>query len=127
MSMHHVSIPANLTPYPQEYEVTAAGLLAQYLDADVTFVVRTNYKTPDFSIGGMFWELKSPTGNGKRTVQRNMQEALKQASNIVYDIRRSKADYLKVRRELQFLLHEVRMIHRLILITKTGKVIELKR
>lgn len=127
MPSYKVIIPFDLIPYPESYEVTAAALLASYFQADVIFVNRAPYRTPDFSISGTSWELKSPTGNGKRTVQRNLQAALKQAENIVYDARRSKMDQTKVRRELKFLYKEVRKMKRLVIITKVGRVIELSR
>jgi hypothetical protein len=127
MLSYKVIIPFDLNPYPENYEVTAAALLARYFQANVTFVKRANYQTPDFIISGVLWELKSPTGNGKRTAQRNLQAALKQAENIVYDGRRSKMDQTKLRRELQHQYTKTFRMKRLVLITKTVKVLEFKR
>ena len=78
-------------------------------------------------IDGLLWELKSPTGDGKYTIQHALQSALKQAENIVFDARRSKMDHRKIRHELQVRLTRIHKMKRLLLITKTGKAIELHK
>jgi len=127
ISKNEVRIPAGISPYPEKHEITAAGLLADYFRADVYFIVRSNHKTADFKVNGKYWELKSPTGNGKRTIQHALQSALEQSSNIIIDARRSKMHINKMRRELQWQLSQTKKIKRLLLIAKSGEVIELER
>ncbi len=124
---NEVRIPASISPYPEKHEITAAGLLADYFGADVHFVVRGYHKTADFRISGRHWELKSPTGNGKRTIQHTLQSALEQSPNIVIDARRSKMHIGKMKRELGWQLAQTRKIKRLLLITKTGDIVEFER
>jgi hypothetical protein len=50
MARYRVIIPVDLKPSPARYEITAAGLLANHFKADVEFIFRSNYKTPDFLI-----------------------------------------------------------------------------
>ena len=127
MAEYNVIIPVNFKPSPARYELSAAQLLAQHFKTDVEFISRSNYKTPDFLIGGTTWELKSPTGSGKNNIERQLQAGLKQSQNIIFDSRRSKIHISKIRNELnrQFLL--TKSMKRLILIEKRGNVIELIR
>lgn len=84
MPKYKLIIPIDVKPSLAPYEITAAALLADYFKADVEFVSRSNYKTPDFVIKGVTWELKSPTGKGKNNIERQLQTGLKQSKNIVF-------------------------------------------
>lgn len=85
---------------------------------DVEFIPRTNHKTPDFVIDGAMWELKSPTGTGKRNIERQLQAGIKQSKNIVFDARRSKIHITKIRRTLSYQFRLAKTIKRIILIDK---------
>lgn len=127
MAKYRVIVPVDLKPSPARYELSAAQLLAQYFKIDVEFTSRSNYKTPDFLIGGISWELKSPTGSGKNNIERQLQAGLKQSQNIIFDARRSKIHIVKIRNELNRQLRLAKTMKRLVLIEKDGKVIELTR
>jgi hypothetical protein len=122
-----VRIPATLLPHPEKYEISAAAILASYFKTDVHFVVPTAHKTADFLINNTFWELKSPTGSGKRNIQRTLQDALKQSENIIFDARRSKIHQNKITSELKFQFRETQKMKRLILISKAGIAIEMDK
>ncbi len=87
---HLVIIPSEVKPKPSETEISAAYILADFFQADVKFIPRENHKTPDYLIDGVKWELKSPTGTGKYNIQHCLQDALKQSSYIIIDVRASK-------------------------------------
>ena len=127
ISNHQIHIPVGVSPQPEKYEITAAWLLADYFKADVYFVVRSIHKTADFKIGNVYWEVKSPTGSGKRTVQHTLQAALKQSPNIIIDARRSKMHINKLKNELTWQAAQTTKIRRLLLITKASKILEIKR
>jgi hypothetical protein len=127
MVKYRVIIPVGLKPSPARYELIAAELLANYFKADVEFIVRSNYKTPDFLISGVAWELKSPTGAGRNNIERQLQAGLKQSQNIVFDARRSKIHISKIRNELNRQFQLAKSMKRLVLIEKNGTVIELMR
>ena len=127
MGKYRVIIPVDLKPSPARYEITAAGLLAKYFKADVEFIFRSNYKTPDFMIATTNWELKSPTGSGKNNIERQLQAGLKQSKNIVFDARRSKIHISKIRSELNRQFQLTQSMKRLILIEKNGSIIEITR
>ena len=127
MAKHKVIIPAGLKPFPARYELSAATLLADYFKVDVEFVLRSNQKTPDFLIDGAKRELKSPTGTGKRNIERQLQAGIKQSQNIVFDARRSKIHIAKIRNELNYQFRLAKSIKRIVLIEKSRKIVELVR
>lgn len=47
-------------------------------------------KNPDLVMDGVIWELKSPTGQSLRTIQRILHKAGKQAENVILDLRRTR-------------------------------------
>jgi hypothetical protein len=124
---YKVIIPVDLKPSPAQYELSAAALLANHFRADVEFILRSNQKTPDFLINGVRWELKSPTGNGKNNIERQLQTGLKQSRNIILDARRSKIHISKIRSELHRKIKLVKSINRLILIEKSKAILEITR
>jgi hypothetical protein len=127
MAKYRVIVPVDLKPWPARYELSAAQLLARHFKTDVEFISRSNYRTPDFLLGGIAWELKSPTGGGKNNIERQLQAGLKQSQNIIFDARRSKIHISKIRSELSRQFQLAKSMKRLVLIEKNGKIIELMR
>jgi hypothetical protein len=127
MAKYRIILPTNLKPSPARYELTAAQLLAEYFKTDIEFIERSNHKTPDFLINGVKWELKSPTGTGKRNIERQLQTGIKQSENIVFDARRSKIHIAKIKKVLSYQFRLARNINRIVLIDKSKKIIEIKR
>lgn len=78
-----------------------------------------------FLIMGKSWELKSPTGVGKHNVQHALQRASKQSKNIVFDARYSRMHTNRLKFELRSQTRLIHSIKRLLLIEKSGKVIEI--
>ena len=73
------------------HEKLAADFLASKMSHDITFLVpnrRKGAKTPDIEMNGLRWEIKSPKGKSSRTIENNLRAALRQAPNIVLDLRR---------------------------------------
>ena len=122
-----VIIPSEVMPRPSETEISAAYILAEFFNADVRFIPRENNKTPDYLIDGTNWELKSPKGTGKYNIQHCLQDALKQSTYIVIDARASKQHIEKIRHELEHQMKLTKKIDRLLLITKSRKVVEIHR
>ncbi|MBP6005656.1 hypothetical protein KA531_02020 [Candidatus Saccharibacteria bacterium] len=102
---------------------TAAQLLAEYFKTNVEFISRSNHKTPDFIINGVKWELKSPTGIGKRNIERQLQTGIKQSKNIIFDARRSKIHIARIRNVLNYQFRLAKSIKRIVLIDKSKNVI----
>jgi hypothetical protein len=127
MNKHQVIIPAGITPFPEQFEITAANLLSKHFQSDVEFVKRAGHKTPDFRINNVFWELKSPTGSGKHNIQHQLQAASLQSPNIILDSRRSKLHQSKINHEVAYQFRIIKRAKRLILITKKGGIREIER
>ena len=101
--------------------------MLDFFNANIKFVVRKESKTPDFLIKGKYWELKTPTGNGKYNLQHALRNAAKQAENIIIDARFSKMHINKIKNELNYQFKRSRNIKRLLLIDKQKKVVEIIR
>lgn len=127
MAKYNIILPVKLKPSPAKYELSAARLLAEYFKADIEFISRANHKTPDFLIDGVKWELKSPTGAGRRNIERQLQTGLKQSKNIVFDARRSKIHMAKIKIMLYYQFRLAKSVKRIVLIDKANHVIELMR
>ncbi|MDR1014069.1 MAG: hypothetical protein LBL86_03710 [Coriobacteriales bacterium] len=128
MDNYRVIIPTDISPYPWPHEVSAAVILAEHFQADVEFLKRiVNSRSADVLIKSTIWEIKSPTGKGKRNIQHTLSAALKQSRCIVFDARRSKIHIDRIAGELQKQLAMTASIERLILIRKDKTALELSR
>ena len=126
-SNYSVIIPKELYPKPSNREMTAAYILIDFFNSDIKFVVRNDNKTPDFLIKGKYWELKSPTGNGKYNLQHALRNAAKQSENIIIDARFSKIHINKIKNELNYQFKHSKNIKRLLLIDKQKNMVEISR
>lgn len=123
---YRVIIPQNVQPVPERFEVSAASLLLEFFKADIQFLPVMSMRTPDIEVAGEKWEIKSPIGGGKYTIQRQFQRAAKQSKNIVIDARRIKIHIARVRREVAYQAGLAKSIAQVLLIEKTGKVVRIK-
>lgn len=122
-----IIIPVGMKPRPRPHEIEAAEILVKHFRTDVEFIPTANSSTPDFLIDGVVWELKSPQGKGKNNIQRQLKYASKQAQNIVLSAQRSKLHINRIKGELTIQFKKTRSLKRLLLIDKSGKVIEITR
>lgn len=120
-----VIIPAELRPKPSRRELIVAYILADFFQKNVEFVARGILKTADFKIGGEYWELKSPFGQGKHNVQHTLERAVKQCGNIIFDAYNSKMHANRIKSELRRQKTLMYGIKKIILIEKDGKIIEI--
>lgn len=122
-----VIIPANVYPLPRQHEIDVATILAEQLKTDVEFAPTTDRNTPDFLIKGILWELKSPQGNGKNNIQRQLQYASHQSANVIISAARSKMHPVKIKREIESQFKVIKTVERLLFVSKDKKVIEIYR
>ena len=114
---------------PRPHEEKTAQLIANIFESNILFMRRRQSKTPDLFIvkTGVCWELKSPLGGGKHTIQNNLRVASAQSENIILDLSRAKiSDKQGISRAKEFLGTESVRIKRLKIFTKTGRIIDLK-
>ena len=126
-SNYSVIIPKNVIPKPNMREMSASYILLNYFKSNIEFIPRNNYKTPDLFIDGIEWEIKAPTGQGKRNLQHTVSRALKQSQYIIIDARFSKIHIAKIRNYLSSEIQKNKRIKRLLLIDKQKKVLEIRR
>ncbi|MCA9344016.1 hypothetical protein KC947_03650 [Candidatus Saccharibacteria bacterium] len=124
MTRYEVIVKTDPQDAPKEHEMSAAVLLAYHFKADITFLRPEHKKTPD--IDGIKWEIKSPKGGSKKTIENNLRLARRQSKHIVIDLRRSKLHQARAIARIQFYLGtEAHNIKQLKIITKTRKIIDL--
>lgn len=83
-----------------------------------------NRRTPDFKMNGLAWEMKSPKGKTRSTLEHAFQTAMKQSVNIVFDLRRVQMPNDKAISILEQLFNYSKSIKHLIVITKGRKLLE---
>lgn len=78
----------------EEHELETARILVSF-GKDVEFLIRSyakGTKSADLLMDGKIWEIKSPCGNRKRTIENNYRKAILQSENIIFDLTRIKLD-----------------------------------
>jgi hypothetical protein len=124
-----VIISPSIIPPPEEHEVSAAWILARHYNCSIEFLKPIDgykRKTPDFVMRALEWELKAPIGESKRTIRDKLSIAKAQSPNIVIDTRRTKLLDNRIESELRRQVTIKKSIHRLIMIAKDEKVVEIK-
>lgn len=123
---YKVTVKTSPQDYPKEHEMSASILLAYHFKSDIIFLRSESKRTPDIEVGGLKWEIKSPTGGGKKTIENNLRSARKQSQFIVLDLRRSKLHKARAISRVKFYIAtNAHNIKRLKLITKSQKVIDI--
>ena len=79
---------------------------------------------PDLMLLGVAWEMKSPEGSGKRTLQNAFQTAAHQSNSIIIDLRRCGVPEAKALKELENHFKLSKRIRRMKIITKGEKIID---
>ncbi len=120
--IRHIIIPTNINPRPERFEIEAASIIAEYLQADAEFIVRDVAKTPDVEIQGAQWEIKSPLGKGKHVIEDQIKRASRQSLNIIIDARRCKLHIARVRSQLKYTVSFRKHLKRVLLINKRKEV-----
>ena len=125
-----VIILTNHPSPPEQHEIDAAYALARHFQTLVEFIVPVDdykRKSADILMNGVVWEIKCPTGDSKSTISNQIRRASKQSTNIIIDTRRTKLRFNDIEKRVQFGVSGKSSVKRLILINKTGKVVEIKK
>ncbi len=123
MRKYEVIVKTSVEDAPESHEMSAAIILAYYFKTDITFLRPQHARTPDVEVNGTKWEIKSPIGNGKRTIHNNFREARGQSRNIVIDLRRIKMHQSKANARIRHYLSTAHRFKRVLVINKNKKVI----
>jgi hypothetical protein len=79
---YEVIVKTSAEDAPEKHEMSVAIILAHHFKTDVIFLRPQHARTPDVDVNGTKWEIKSPLGNGKRTIDNNFSEARGQSKNV---------------------------------------------
>lgn len=122
VSKYTYIIPNNITRQSEEHEKYMAQVLAEHFCVNVKFVKTGSIKTADLNIRGRVWEMKSPTGNGKHTIQHQFSRANKQSKYIVLYSGRTSLPELSVKRQSLRYFNDSNYFRGIIIISKKGKI-----
>ena len=123
-----IDISALSTP-PEKHELTTAKYFAE-LGKDIVFICPSSIPEvyrPDIKMDGVEWEIKAPTGNGKKTIERNMHKAAKQSKFIIFDLRRIALSEKQCMSQLEREFKERGYLRKLLVIKKNGELQEFSR
>ena len=119
--------PSNLNI--QEHEMDTARAIADY-GINVKFVPRIKgkrAKSADFVADGVLWEVKSPTSDNLRVVQKRLREAIHQSRDVIFDSRRMKRLTNKaIQAEVEKWARSLTSIRRLLYVDRLGNVVKIK-
>ncbi len=130
MKEYLVHIENDKNSKPRPHEKATANILAQLFKSDIIFLRRAQSKTPDLYIlrTNARWELKSPTGGSKHTIQNNLRNTDGQSENVILDLTRAKlTDKQGISRAKEFIKAERYRIKRLKVLTKRHELIDIKK
>jgi hypothetical protein len=83
------SVDRNRVKHVRQHELDTAQRLAE-LGEDVAFVAAPGTdRVADIEIGGVRWEMKSPTSTNPNTIKTRLGRGAAQAGNIVLDLART--------------------------------------
>ena len=129
-NLGQVIIPTNHPSPPVQHEVDAAFILARHYQTVVEFLIPIDdymRKTADLKMLGVEWEIKCPTGTSRSTISNQLRRASKQSMNIIIDTRHTKLRYNDIEKRVQFGMSSSSSIKKVILIDKSGKVVEFQK
>ena len=114
---------------PRPHEIAAVIKIAEIERSDMVFMRRLQSKLPDlyFLKTNTRWELKSPLGGGKRTIQNNLREASLHSENVIIDLTRARlTDAQGISRAREFMKSEKTRIKHLKVLTKRKLIVDIK-
>ena len=124
---YEVIVNTSVAERPKDHEIKAALIVANgYFKSDIVFLRPEIYKTPDLEVNSIKWELKSPLGQGKKTIENNMRTARRQSKNLIIDFSRMKLHQTKALANIQYYIQRYpRQFEHIIVIAKDERVIEI--
>lgn len=120
---YKIIVDTDISDPPKDHEFSAAIVIAEHFRSDVVVIRPASFRTPDFDVNGVKWELKSPMGSSARTIENNMRAARKQSVNIVVDLGRIKLHQRRAISRINFYLSKPNQFKKVLVITKSKKII----
>ena len=114
---------------PEKHELDTAKYFAD-LGYDIEFIPPSNIPEvhrPDIVMEGIEWEIKSPVGKGRRTIERNLSMAAKQSKNIIIDLRRIALPEAACVSKIEKIFFEHPKIRKILIVKKDGGLYRMQR
>ncbi len=116
---------SQLNTPPENHEFEVAKYFSE-MGKNIVFLRPSsipNVRTPDILMDGLEWEIKSPIGNSKRTIETNFRHAITQSVYIIFDLRRIKVPEKQCLAQLE---KEFKLRHakRMLIIKPNGELLE---
>ena len=113
--------------FPVQHELKTLLFLQNYYQTKIEYLDPSPHqgdKTPDIIMFSLPWEIKSPHGKGKHTLEHCIKAASRQCENIIIDLRRMTGSYRQYIGKIQREFVHNRRLKRLKVITKAQKVLD---
>ena len=114
---------------PEKHELATAKYFSE-MGKDVVFICPSSIPgayRPDIIMDGVEWEIKSPIGKGKKTIERNMHKAAMQSQYIIFDLRRINLNEKQCISQLEQEFYERKYLKELLIIKKNDELITFSR
>lgn len=112
---------------PEKHEFDTAKYFAA-MGKNIKFIKPSTIEgshTPDILMDGFEWEIKSPQGNSKRTIENNFRNAVAQSKYIIFDLRRVKLHDNQCVAKLEKEFRVRHYLKRLLIIKKDGSLVDI--
>ena len=123
----NIVAPSHLNILDHEMATARAVADAGY---DVEFVPRVKgnrAKSADFVADGVLWEVKAPSSNKPKVVEKHLRAALHQSRDIIFDSRRmTRLPNNQIQSEVEKWSRNLTFIRRLLYVNRAGEVIRIK-
>ena len=83
-----------------------------------------NQHRPDILMDGLEWEMKAPTGSGRRNIEYNFRKAVAQSKNIIFDLRHIKIPEQQCISQLEKEFTKRPYLNKLYIIKKNGELLQ---
>lgn len=119
----HIITPRGAIPLAHELAVAAVLVRSSY---NVEFIAVKTVKTADILYRGLEWEIKSPIGGSRHTIENNLRNALKQSVNLIFDLRRLKIEESRAIGEIERQVKMMSGFRNVLVITKEDQIRKIK-
>ncbi len=113
----------------QSHELDTARAIADY-GFDVEFVARVKgerVKSADFVADNVMWEVKSPTSDKLKVVEKHLRKAAHQSRDVIFDSRRMRhLPDASIMAEVSKWSKDLHSIRRLLYVDRSGAVVKIK-
>jgi hypothetical protein len=112
---------------PKKVEINAAWILARHYKTTVKILRPTmgyKEKTPDFIVGNVKFELKTPTSAKVEKIEGLIREAVRQSENVVLDGRKTKIHEKRLVEICKDRLKHIKKVKKIALIINKKKVLD---